>query len=159
MALTFEEIESYAGNPALEYVITATLVITQEDGRTSYCLFSGQNSTFDPNAAKISADESNILPTAFPQYFSDRVGPQGGNNVPDVFAAIATDPLRFSFQRVAANIYKLFLHSPRWGKFSQVAITQTNNAAKVYSGWGEQIGNGPQLALYAFSFQNVFAIV
>lgn len=153
MAFTFEEIESYARRPDAIYQVAATLVITQDDGRTSYCRFDSQLSRFDPTTAKLSVDDSLMGSTGFPQYFSDRIGPWVDGVPDDVFAAVDTDPLRFSFQRIAPNMYELFLNSLRWGKFWQVTVTRANNAVKAYSGWGEQIGNGPAKALYAFSFQ------
>jgi hypothetical protein len=156
MAVTFEEVETFArGTPNANDVLNVptSLVITQEDGRTCYCAATGQ--LFDRQTAELS---SVLLiagqPGEFPQYFNDRVAGSNSQGILRRFNNDDTDGLRFQVQRTSVGQYVLKIQVPRWNLSHQVSM-QRSPVAKLYTGYGLQIGVGNDKALYALSFQKV----
>lgn len=149
MAYTFEELETWWPGKSFPVAIVK-LVVTQEDGRTSYA--DGFINSFDSSANEFSGQVR--------QQFNDRkrkvqdfvTGLSYDQNFDDLRDGV--DLTNFIFRRIATDQFELRLTLLRWGN-AQVNVTLAKALqAKIYTGWGSTIGAGTGLALDAFSIND-----
>lgn len=151
MAYTFEELAKWW--PGKSYPLAfARLVITQEDGRTSYAdgVISSYNST------------ANEFSGTFAQQFSDRArqlmyGPPAvaaGPYAQNFDKNAGLDPAGVVFRKLGANRFELRLTLLRWGNALVTVSLTKAPLAKLYTGWGSTIGAGTGQALYVVSFND-----
>jgi hypothetical protein len=152
MALTIEEVFAQwqppgvpNGNNTEMTVVLTTLVITQEDGHTSW----GQAELgIDPVAKTVSRGIVNFDPSNdFVSRFSDNLwtglGQRQGIKIFDA----------------GNQVISLTLILKEWGNAEVVLPLQLtpdfSGLAKIYHGWGQTIGGGSGAALYCISFNQI----
>jgi hypothetical protein len=142
MAFTFDELATWwAGKISPRGSVK--LVVTQEDGRTGFS--DGVVHGFDSS--------SNSFFGSFEQHFNDRVRrfAIAGVSYEQGFDKHSIDHADFVFTKTGSNTFELRLTLLSWGN-AQILTALTSVAqAKIYTGWGETIGGGSGLALYAVS--------
>jgi hypothetical protein len=134
VALTLQEIFAQTNDPAFVYSVLATLVITQEDGRTGF-LQSRIGALTNPS--RLQNGQMDMI-------FSDR-NRFGGNS----------DNVGLTVQALNANTCRVDVLLNTWNSAYNLTLTLPANfgaVGKVYQGYGDSIGAGTGRGLHCLSF-------
>jgi hypothetical protein len=147
MAMTLEELLNWY--PGVSYpAVTFVLTIVQQDGRAAFA------------SGDITEASVNPLPHVdgtCEQQFSDRtvnISLSGANYRQNFIKELGqVDQSTVRLERASPSSIQLHLLNKRWGASTLVPMT-LSSSAKVYTGWGDTIGQGEGRAMYAFTINS-----
>jgi hypothetical protein len=145
MVLTFTEavhaIASNSENSSYGTFVNATLVITQQDGRTG---FSEGYFTAIENGNQLGSGSFGIS-------FNDRYSRDGSR-----FSSSTVDQMAIQVESLGSQLYKLHITLLSWGNNQYSIDLEEHQQSKMLVGWGNTIGFGEGQAIYTLAFTSAF---
>ena len=139
MSLTYSEaitsIETNSENSGYGTSVNATLVITQQDGRTGFS-----------EGSFVAVENRNQLSGTFGMSFNDRFSHDGSR-----FSASTTDQMTIQIEPVDSQNYRVHFTLVSWGNSQYIVNMQQAAQSNMLVGWGDTIGFGEGQAIYSLA--------
>jgi hypothetical protein len=145
MALTFTEaIDAVASNSnGFPTQVSATLVITQQDGRTGY----------SEGGFTAVENENWLGGGSFAISFNDRLSRDGSR-----FSSSSMDQMNIQVELLDSTHYRLHITLLSWGNNQYSVDVEEHPQSRMLVGWGETIGFGDGQAIYTLGFTDTLQI-